>query len=1101
MDHSHDDEGIWDELNDQQHREIEQHHHYRRAQTSTNWRIPLGNALRETAQQVTNAVVLGIGGNPQQQSHRYESLSSLLPPQSEAIDNDLGMNLFGSRQQQQQQQQLLPQRTEPLIQPNQNHPSHATARFQEHQPVDHNHNNNNNMQQQQQQQNNAYVFLQPFRLLPQRDGWGAVADLDVFFTSLYQYYYHRGFTTLALKGLVELITLFFTLGLSIFLFAAIDWSALSDCTEETTCHDNFSSYIVPFSASGSWMWKGWVFLYATIFFCYGSFSVWSWWHALQQARTSKWFMEEQLGIGERKLQSGAVDWDRDVVAKIQQLQTTGQYRIAIHGQADETLDALLVAQRIMRKDNFMVAIFNNPALLDWTVPLAPAGGDGAVFFSKSLEWTVYFCILNFMFNHKYQLRPAFYLDSNSLKRRFFLCGIAHLLFMPFLLFFMTLYFSLQNAYDWKSTQNYLGPREWSLAAKWTLREFNELPHLFEQRLEPSYDAAEAYLKLFRQHEIITAVGRIMVFIGGSLGAVLFAFAAMNDAILLHVKIADWNLLWYAGVVAAIYSAGKAMLPSQEKENHKRTYHTNLSQEMDLALEEVAKHTHHYPDLWKGRGWDKTTTYKAFTKMYQYKAKLFVQELVSIIVAPYILCVSLPRCAERVCEFILAIRAEVPGAGDMCGYSTFDFDTYGDDLWEGKTFGVGGVGVQQQSPTDPHRPGLPPVVTGSLTESIMQSGTVEATQQFPIPRAKEGKMEKSFFSFKAAHPSWKCPESGQDLVERLEEYQEEESAALARERQLHIEAAARQLETLAQLERQRNQRLNERPTVVDTSGMNDAYIGANPPTAADAGAGLQIPQQRQQLSPVAEHQALGMPLPGPANVPAHTLDQSHNMSMSSSSPRRDASQHEHREEPQPAPPFAAPASLPAGTASRLNRHPTLASSSPNNLAPPPSIFPPPTPGPPPTATSSQSTNEVGAHRQAVGAGTIGSLALSTELHRLLSMSTLDPDVGSVLAEHSTLHPVIDLARSINGLPPVEEERNRARERQYLLLERYHAHNVVASRQMQQRHQNLRQSPSSVQQSRPNPMSMSIAAGESPSGNVAAPPFGRMRYDRLGGSSLF
>jgi Autophagy protein ATG9 len=330
--------------------------------------------MRETAQNVSNAVVLGIGGNPDQQQHRYESLSSLLPPQSQDIDNDLGMMLFGSRR---QQQQL---RREPLLLPNQNH-SQNNTRFIEHQPAPDSNCSSHNPHQ---SRNNPYVFLQPFRLLPQRDGWGAVADLDVFFNSLYQYYYHRGFTTLTLKGLVELITLFFTLGLSIFLFACLDWSALSDCTQENTCRANFSDYIIasPLTSSKySWVWKGWVLLYTIIFFFYGSFSVWSWWHALQQARFSKWFMEEQLGIAERKLQAGAVDWDRDVVAKIQQLQTSGQYRIAIHGQADETLDALLVAQRILRKENFMVAMFNNPALLDWSLPYVP----GAAFFSKSLE--------------------------------------------------------------------------------------------------------------------------------------------------------------------------------------------------------------------------------------------------------------------------------------------------------------------------------------------------------------------------------------------------------------------------------------------------------------------------------------------------------------------------------------------------------------------------------------------------------------------------------------------------------------------------------------------------------------------------------------------
>jgi len=52
-----------------------------------------------------------------------------------------------------------------------------------------------------------------------------------------------------------------------------------------------------------------------------------------------------------------------------------------------------------------------------------------------------------------------------------------------------------------------------------------------------------------------------VLVGGSLGAVLLVFAALNNAIFLHFKIGDWNLLvWYVGVLGIIYSTGKAMLP-------------------------------------------------------------------------------------------------------------------------------------------------------------------------------------------------------------------------------------------------------------------------------------------------------------------------------------------------------------------------------------------------------------------------------------------------------------------------------------------------------------------------------------------------------------
>ena len=64
-----------------------------------------------------------------------------------------------------------------------------------------------------------------------------------------------------------------------------------------------------------------------------------------------------------------------------------------------------------------------------------------------------------------------------------MCGVAHAIFMPFLLFFVTLHFFMSNIYDWQSTKEYLGPREWSSIARWTFREFNELPHSFEKRME------------------------------------------------------------------------------------------------------------------------------------------------------------------------------------------------------------------------------------------------------------------------------------------------------------------------------------------------------------------------------------------------------------------------------------------------------------------------------------------------------------------------------------------------------------------------------------------------------------------------------------------
>jgi len=544
-------------------------------------------------------------------------------------------------------------------------------------------------------------------------------------------------------------------------------------------------------------------LYILLFTSYGLFSISTFITNIKDALEAKYIFEDKLGISARKLEGGAVEWP-EIVKKILDLQQSGEYRMAIHGQ--DIRDELVVAPRILRRENFMIAFFNLD-VLDLTIPIpwrADANARSKMkFYSKSLEWSIYFCILSYMFNHKYQIRPAFCMDAVALQRRFIFCGVAHLVFMPFLLFFMMLHFFLLNLYDFRTSKQYLGPREWSNVAKWTFREFNELPHVFERRLEPSYQAAEDYLKLFAPSAWINSIGRILVFLSGSLGAVCVALAAVNDAILLHVKIGNWNLLWYVGMLGVAYSIGKGMLPDNTVIPK---YHHNLFAEMDAALMTVSNHTHYHPEFWKKRGWDNIIK-GAFSDLFQYKVKLFVLEVVSIIVAPIILCYSLPPRAMDICSFVQAAKSEVPGTGDHCGFATFDFELFEDENWEGQhghdnssTFGsVAG--------------------TSALRANISAFYSKFSPSQ--RPKTKMGKMEKSFFNFKTVYPDWKCASSGQDLVNRMESYQSEQAIALARERQHHITAAERQLATLREIELQDRDDLTSGPHL-EHNHINEQY---------------------------------------------------------------------------------------------------------------------------------------------------------------------------------------------------------------------------------------------------------------------------------------
>lgn len=358
----------------------------------------------------------------------------------------------------------------------------------------------------------AFVLLKRLRILPRNDGYAYVSDLDAFFSSLYNYYYMRGLGSIIGKGVVELASLFFTLWLSLVLFAYIDWRSLSQCNDEHTCHESFiGSYIVqnPFS-SGGFLRNSWIIIYFLLFSTYGFFCLLQYGHAVIGSLESKLFLEEVLAVSDRDLEVGRVEWGH-IVERMSEAQRVGKCRVAIlpgrtgvdasqsrsyssqqEEEADSPTGHLVVAQRIMRRENYLIS-FINKGLLDLTIPTIPIWPlstitnkpreEKTVFFSKSIEWTIYFCVLNYMYNHSRKIRPAFYGDPSSLRRRFRLCGVAHAVFMPFLLFFVTLHFFMSNVYDWQSTKEYLGPREWSSMASWTFREFNELPHSFERRME------------------------------------------------------------------------------------------------------------------------------------------------------------------------------------------------------------------------------------------------------------------------------------------------------------------------------------------------------------------------------------------------------------------------------------------------------------------------------------------------------------------------------------------------------------------------------------------------------------------------------------------
>ncbi len=589
-----------------------------------------------------------------------------------------------------------------------------------------------------------------------RAGWAPVANLDVFFQVMYKYYQNKGFHSILAAGATNLVSMAFTVALSTWLFAYVDWGRLTTCHDEDSCLP-FHHYI---HAKGMSRY-GLVWMYCCLFVLYWLVSCYWFALTLKDAAEMRDVYTDRLGISHEELTT--IEW-HEVVARFLEKQRSGTYRVSIN----RDITAHDIACRIMRRENFLIALINR-RVLDLSLP-RPAwlvstvvGGSAAAhatkevkpqeqFLTRNLEWSLHVCLLNDMFNEKFTLRRDFLTDEAGLRRRFVLVGMVQLALMPFLLVFMVIQFFLQNAQEWQQKKNYLGPRQWSPLAQWRFREYNEVPHLFERRLRASYPYALQYTRQSPK-PVLAVLARCAAYISGSVVAVLLLFTLLDESILLYVRVWDRNLLWYVGVFSAIFAMSRSFIPGPEEEAYG-------SQE--ATMQKVAAHTHYFPSRWRGRC--STQDVRAeFGSLFQYKTALFQLEILSVVVTPLILCLSLPECAGAILAFLKSHHETVDGLGSVCAFSLFDLEKWGTPRYGGRSAEAEAAALAAAAAAEPVAG--PEGSAGDVKIALLSGAPTSRGWE------EDGKVEKSLLNFCVNYPEWQSGPQAQSMLTRLHAFQE------------------------------------------------------------------------------------------------------------------------------------------------------------------------------------------------------------------------------------------------------------------------------------------------------------------------------------------
>lgn len=546
--------------------------------------------------------------------------------------------------------------------------------------------------------------------------WANVSNLDVFLQEIYAYFLGNGIYSILLSRGLNLLTLAFVTGFSTYLTECIDYSKVRTSTslpQIQVDHCMAKMGNTPLTI----LWILTMFWFVKLFQYISDIRLlWDMHH----------FYLHLLDITETDMQT--ISW-QEIVKRLLALRDSNPRTSSPNkhtSESRERMDAHDIANRIMRKENYLVAMFNKE-ILNFTLPFPFL--QNRQFFTRALEWNLTLCVLSYVFDERGQVRPLFVRESgphrklliDGLKRRFLFAGILNTIFAPVIIIYLLLTHFFKYFNEYHKNPSSIGSRQYTQYAQWKFREFNELQHIFQKRLNMSYGFANRYVSQFPNDKTMQ-LARFASFVAGSFAAVLALASIVDPDLFLGFEIThDRTVLFYLGLFGTIVAITRSMVPED----------THVF-DPEASLLEVIEYTHYSPPHWTNK-FHSHETKADFCTLYDYKLMNFLQEIVGVLITPIVLWFSLPGCSEQIIDFMKDFTVHVDGIGYVCSFAVFDFSKNGNAKY------------------------------GAPVTPAVPNSTAPAKELV----SNDGKMEKSFLNFKASNPDWIPEASGSQYLQALQ----------------------------------------------------------------------------------------------------------------------------------------------------------------------------------------------------------------------------------------------------------------------------------------------------------------------------------------------
>jgi len=528
-------------------------------------------------------------------------------------------------------------------------------------------------------------------------------NINVTCKNIYTYYVNKGFGPLVTKHIMIFMQFLFLVIFTVYMSVCIEWRTVFN--DNTTENETFPLKCYSLSAileqEFGWLLMGFIVIMCMLM----GYKLATTPKIIKSMYRTKKIYNELLGVQDKELPTITF---AEIVERMK--------RINNDVLKKEKLTDLDIVNIIMAVDNYVIAMINKD-ILNLSLPfrnrkimttIVELGLFGKMGIPGVLTMTI--------FNDDNTLNQHFVFNNNTdklinkLKKRFKVVGLILLLVSPLLFIYLIVHFLFRYAEQIKNQPSFLATREWNKLAQYKFRDFNELPHLFQKRLNKSYKPATEYVSYF-DSPIKTIVSEFIIF---SLGTVFVTFVLIMliQSLMLGNIIINSSMLLIVTVLGTMIGLLRSGMPHEYK-----VYNYNDT------MEQIVKNIHYIPMTWIKEA-HHVKVKNEFTQLFSYKIINWILELTSVLYVPFVFMFSLANSSGEIVQFVKDFTVYHRKVGHICKFAVFNLKDNGND-----TYG----------------------------------------SQFTVPneynKSKYGKLEMSLINFKETYPDWEHDDEHEEFIRR------------------------------------------------------------------------------------------------------------------------------------------------------------------------------------------------------------------------------------------------------------------------------------------------------------------------------------------------